>query len=337
MDNASYYNALAIACRGSYAKLSRALARFGTWENAWKNTHGAPDPRREDLILQKNGITLALSDDPVYPSPLKEAPLPPFGLYYKGDLRYATPAVAIVGTRAATPEGKATAWSFARALAQAGIPIISGLALGIDAEAHRGALEAGGKMIAVLGTPLDSVYPRQHHALAQEILDAGGALVSEFAIGHPYHASNFLARNRIVSGLSTAVLIVEAPERSGTLATARFALEQNRDIFVVPGSIASRNYKGSHALIKAGATLVTSPEDILLQLGVERPSAETIFPALTDTEQRIITALQNGGATAEQLLTATDLELSELYQILASLTIKCIIKELNGKYSLTNN
>ncbi len=337
MDNASYYNALAIACRGSYTKLSRALARYGTWKNAWGRVRGAPDPRHERRILDEHGIALTLCDDAAYPPLLKEAPVRPFGLYIKGDLRYKTPAVAIIGTRAASPEGKTTARSFARSLARAGIPIISGLALGIDAEAHRGALEAGGKTVAVLGTPLDSVYPKQHHALAEEILKTGGALVSEFAIGHPYHASNFLSRNRIISGLSTAILIIEAPERSGTLATARFALEQNRDIFVIPGSIASRNYKGSHELIKAGAALVTSPEDILTHLGITGPDMHATLPALTDPEQRIICAIRDGHATADRLLCATDMELSELYQFLALLAIKGIIKELNGKYHLNNN
>ncbi|MBU6141966.1 DNA-processing protein DprA [Patescibacteria group bacterium] len=334
MDNASYYNALAIAYRGSYAKLSRALARYGTWKDAWAHFQDAPDPQRERRILDDHRIELLLREDGAYPFLLREAPVPPFGLYSKGDLNYTMPAVAVIGTRAATAEGKATARSFARALAQAGIPIISGLALGIDAEAHRGALEVGGKTIAVLGTPLDSVYPKQHHALANEIVSSGGALVSEFAIGHPYHASNFLSRNRIISGLSTAILIVEAPERSGTLATARFALEQNRDIFVIPGSITSRNYKGSHELIKAGAALVTSPEDIFMHLGIAGPGTETELPNLTEPEQRILAAVRDGHTTAEKMLEATGAELTELYQLLASLTIKGILKELNGKYSL---
>jgi len=334
MGDEKYYNAAAVALRSSYAKLSRSLEKYGSWKSVWENTKNAPDPDKEYAKLAKLGIKLLLKEDDAYPALLREIPLPPFGIYVLGNLEHADPAVAIIGTRAATPQGKSTAKIFASALAQAGIPIISGLALGIDAEAHRGALDAGGKTIAVLGTPLDNFYPKQNERLAEEILKNDGAIISEFPLGHAYHPSNFLARNRIVSGLSRGVLIVEAPERSGSLATARFAIEQNRDIFVIPGNINLHNYKGSNSLIKSGAMLVTQPEDILEFLNIIPDAGEGNLPELTEEEQSIVEAIKSGPISIEQILNVTDSEIIKLNQLLALLTIKGIIKELNGKYSI---
>lgn len=340
MDDAKYYNAVTIALKNSYAKVSRSLGKYGSWKAAWENTKNAPDPEKEYAKLLNSGIRLFLKEDADYPALLREIPLPPFGIYVLGNLGHADPAVGIIGTRAATPQGKAVAKTFATALAQAGIPIISGLALGIDAEAHRGALDAGGpgragKTIAVMGTPLDNFYPKQNSLLAREILKNDGAIISEFPLGHPYHPSNFLARNRIVSGLSRGILIIEAPERSGSLATARFAIEQNRDIFVIPGNINSHNYKGSNALIKSGAMLVTQPEDILEYYNMIPAADGNNLQALTEEEQKITDAIKLGPVSAEKILNVTDMEISRLNQLLALLTIKGIIKELNGKYSIS--
>lgn len=334
MDDAKYYNAAAVALKGSYAKLSRSLEKYGSWKKTWENIKDAPDPEKEYAKLANLDIRLLLKEDAAYPALLREIPLPPFGIYVLGNLEYADPAVAIIGTRAATPQGRATAKTFAASLAQAGIPIISGLALGIDAEAHRGALEANGKTIAVLGTPLDNLYPKQNEQIAVEILKNDGAIISEFPLGHAYHPSNFLARNRIVSGLSRGILIVEAPERSGSLATARFAIDQNRDIFVIPGNISSHNHKGSHALIKSGAMLVTQPEDILEFLNVIPETTDKNISELTEDEQLIVEVVKTGPLSTEQILDATGSEISKLNQLLALLTIKGIIKELNGKYSI---
>lgn len=334
MDDAKYYNAAAIGLKNSYAKLSRSLEKYGSWKSVWENIRNAPDPEKEFARLTSLGIKLLLKESSDYPVLLREIPLPPFGIYVLGNLEHSDPAVGIIGTRAATPHGKATAKTFAITLARAGVPIISGLALGIDAEAHRGTLDASGKTIAVLGTPLDNFYPKQNSLLAREILKNGGAIISEFPLGHTYSPSNFLARNRIVSGLSRGILIVEAPERSGSLATARFAIDQNRDIFVIPGNINSNNYKGSNALIKSGAMLVTQPEDILEYYNLTSAESGGKNETLTDEEQLIINAVKSGPISAEQILNTTDLEISRLNQLLALLTIKGIIKELNGKYSL---
>ena len=216
-----------------------------------------------------------------FPSLLREIPDAPRKLYYLGAPLGDEQKIAIVGTRKASLSGLGYAKKFATELAQAGLTIVSGLALGIDSAAHEGALAAGGKTIAVLACGLDTVYPPQNRKLAKKIIDSGGTLVSEYEPGQRAYPANFLARNRIVSGLSLGVLAVEAPERSGTLATCRFAVEQNRDVFVIPGALNNPNYVGSNALIKIGAALVTEPRDILEPLGLwdENKSGTSSLPA----------------------------------------------------------
>lgn len=208
-------------------------------------------------------------DDSAYPALLKETVGFPETLHYIGEL----PAndelcVSIVGTRKATREGLALAHETAKELAKRGFTIVSGLALGIDGAAHEGALVAKGKTIAVLANGLDSIYPKQHEHLAKLIVENGGCIISEYPDGTPSYPNQFLERNRIVSGLSIATIVIEAPERSGSLATARNAVEQGREVFIFPGSVNHTNYKGSHRLIRDGARLVTNFSDILEDLGM---------------------------------------------------------------------
>lgn len=204
--------------------------------------------------------------DPRYPALLREIPDPPLALFVRGDLRnLAPPCLSMVGARNPTPQGRETARSFARALAQKGLVVVSGLARGIDGAAHLGALESG-TTVAVCGNGLDIVYPRAHRALADRIAD-GGALVSEFPAATPPRKQHFPMRNRVISGMSLGTLVVEAGLRSGSLITARLAAEQNREVFAVPGSINSPQAKGCHELIKKGVTLVESIDDILLETG----------------------------------------------------------------------
>lgn len=208
-------------------------------------------------------ITLA---DAYYPARLLEIDQPPPVLYAKGNLQVLRrPGLAIVGSRHATPQGELTAEAFACSLCQAGFSVISGLALGIDGAAHRGALQADGATIAVVGTGLDIVYPARHKGLAHQIAQHG-LLVSEYALGTPSISYHFPRRNRIISGLSEGCLVVEANIDSGSLITARMAIEQGREVFAIPGSIHSPVAKGCHALIKQGAKLVESTEDILGEL-----------------------------------------------------------------------
>lgn len=216
-------------------------------------------------------LTLA---DAAYPKQLLEIPDPPALLYIAGDARLlCSPALAIVGSRNATPQGLRNAHAFARTLSDAGLAIVSGLAIGVDSEAHRGGLEGSGSTIAVLGTGIDVIYPRRNAPLADDILSRG-ALVSEFPLGTEPHAGNFPRRNRLISGLARGCLVVEAAVDSGSLISARLAADQGREVFAIPGSIHSPLSKGCHALIKQGAKLVESAQDVLDELGIPARRAE---------------------------------------------------------------
>jgi DNA processing protein len=218
------------------------------------------------------GHSIVTLGDEAYPRALLEIPDPPALLYAVGRVELLNrPALAIVGSRNASAQGERNAESFAKALSDAGLSIVSGLALGIDAAAHRGGLAGVGSTIAVLGTGIDVLYPRRNAELAQQI-EARGVLLSEFALGIAPAAQNFPRRNRLISGLAQGCLIVEAALVSGSLITARAAADQGREVFAIPGSIHSPLSKGCHALIKSGAKLVESAEDILAELGGFRPS-----------------------------------------------------------------
>ncbi|MBI3046322.1 MAG: DNA-protecting protein DprA [Candidatus Harrisonbacteria bacterium] len=329
-----YYNALNLLYQSDYPKLKKAKEKFLTWESACQHEKNKlKDADQEWQRLENLNIRLILKEDKTFPPLLKEIAWPPFGIYVLGDISYRQPALAIVGTRNATPLGKELARSFAQGLARTGLTIISGLALGIDESGHRGALDANGKTIAVLGTALDNLYPKQNEGLAKNILESGGAIISEYPLNQEYHPQNFLIRNRLISGLADGVLIIEAPEKSGALATAKFALEQNREVFVVPGNVKAQNYKGSNALIKAGATPVTEPEDLLNYFGISAKT-EGDKPAASENslEENILHALKKENLSIEQLQGDTALSLSALNKNLAMLVIKGIIKESNGKY-----
>lgn len=246
----------------------------------------------------QNSIRQYSLDNSSVPPELREIPGPPEALWVRGTLPpLNSPRVAIVGTRKATAEGRATAREIARELAERSVVVVSGLALGIDAAAHEGALSGNGLTVAVLGNGVDQVYPPSHEQLARRILERGGCLVSEYPPGTPALPHQFLARNRIVSGLSRGVVIIEAPARSGTLATARHALEQGREVFVLPGPARHPNFAGSHRLIRDGARLVARAADILEDLGIAEPpagSAETPEPA-NDAQRKIFDALRAAG------------------------------------------
>ena len=228
--------------------------------------------------------------DAAYPGALLQVEDPPLLLYALGSLVPRWQAgedtdlacVAVVGSRNPTPQGEVNARQFARALAEAGLCVVSGLALGIDGAAHDGALLGGGLTIAVVGTGLDRVYPRRHLALAHRIAQQG-ALLSEFALGSPPLTHHFPRRNRIISGLSRGTLVVEAALQSGSLITARMAAEQGKDVLAIPGSIHSPQSRGCHWLINQGARLVESAQDVLQELGLNPPSArpEAVAPSAT--------------------------------------------------------
>ena len=239
----------------------------------------------EIAVVRKLGGDILLLDDGVYPSSLREIYDPPIVLYVKGAWAECLdqPCIGVVGSRKCSTYGQNAAMMLARDLAQRGLTVVSGFARGIDAAAHRGALDAGGRTVAVLGTGIDEVYPRDHKKLAEEILAGGGALVSQFPLGTPPVSENFPYRNRIISGLSLGILVVEAAENSGSLITARLAMEQNREVFAVPGNITSRNSFGTNYLIKgAGAKLVQQWQDIAEELP-QQLAARLLPPPFTET------------------------------------------------------
>src|SRR5215217_1889072 len=271
---------------------AKLLERFGSAEAVYKATRAELEqlrlpPEAVDTIIARDllaraeaeitavkqlGGDILLLDDGVYPSFLREIYDPPIVLYVKGAWSDCLdrPCIGVVGSRRCSTYGQNAANMLARDLAERGMTVVSGFARGIDAAAHRGALEASGRTVAVLGTGIDEVYPREHKKLAAEILDRGGALVSQFPLGTPPVSENFPYRNRIISGLSLGILVVEAAENSGSLITARLAIEQNREVFAVPGNITSRNSFGTNYLIKgAGAKLVQQWQDVAAELPQE--------------------------------------------------------------------
>ena len=344
MKEKLYYNAINIALNSDYRKI-KALSpthnnlsggiKTKTWEDAWfsiKNGFPDIDPEKEFEKIDKAGVKLILSEDKNFPKNLNEMPWPPLAIYIQGNLEPAT-SIAIVGTRKVTPHGKLLAKQIAKDLSQSGIQIISGLAMGVDESAHSGTLEGNGKTIAVLPTGLGNIYPRQNHALSQKIIKSGGALVSEFHFDYKPYISSFIQRNRIVSALSLATIIIEAPERSGALATARFAIEQNREVLVVPGPADHPNYKGSHKLIREGAGLVTCASDILEDLGLKKEGPATLFDQvknikITDEEKTVLEAINQLGwpVSVDKISEVTKIQVQKANQIIAFLTIKGILK-----------
>jgi DNA processing protein len=275
-------------------------------------------------------LTLA---DAEYPARLLDLPDPPTVLYVRGRVECLNRnALAIVGSRNATPQGAGNARAFARALAEQGFCIVSGLALGIDAAAHQGALEAGGTTIAVVGTGADRLYPARNQVLAQEIAEKG-TIVSEFPLGTPATASNFPRRNRIISGLSRGVLVVEAAVESGSLITARLAGEQGRDVFAIPGSIHSPQSRGCHRLIRQGAKLVETANDILEEFGQPALRHETglLRPEPADPRQALV--LDRAGhdpVTIDDLVAGTGLTADTLSVILLQLELDGRVTSLSG-------
>ena len=271
--------------------------------------------------LEQSGHHLMMWDDPTYPGLLEELPDAPPLLFIAGDpALLAQPQLAMVGSRRASRPGLDNATAFARSLARGGFVITSGLALGIDGAAHQGALDVGGKTIAVLGTGLQCLYPRRHVGLAERMIESGGALVSEMPLDCAPQAANFPRRNRIISGLSLGVLVVEASPSSGSLITARLAAEQGREVYAIPGSIHHPGARGCHQLIRQGAALVESVEDVLQALrGWQQgaPSNEAPPQVQQASSHPLLVQLRAAPMTSEALAVAARQPLS---QVLAELT-----------------
>lgn len=336
-----------------FAASRLALEKFGLKPNTIQELHDSSMLENANAEIERlealHARVITLEDED-YPALLREIHDPPIALYVRGDLpkAYAQPCLAVVGSRRCSTYGVNTAQMLARDLAANGLTIVSGMARGIDAAAHRGALEAEGQTIAIVGTGLETTYPKEHKGLEAEIM-VQGAVISEFPLGTPPLPQNFPYRNRILSGLCFGVLVVEAAEHSGSLITARLAYEQGREVFAVPGNITSQTSFGPNYLIKDGAKLVQQWRDVVEELpldlkekilGVQRGTdkkdnnIQPLFPAVefSATERQLLEILSTDvPAHIDQLLLSSGLASAELMNALLSLEMKDRIRELPGK------
>jgi DNA processing protein len=291
-------------------------------------------------LCRRSGVRIIPRGDAPYPPPLEDIPDPPCLLYARGTIEPRDQlAIALVGSRRCTPYGVRIAERLAGALARVGLTVVSGLARGIDAAAHRGALRAGGRTLAVMANGLAQVYPPEHDDLAREVA-AAGAVLSEMPMHQPPISELFTRRNRIISGLCLGVVVVEATPRSGSLSTARHAVEQNREVFAVPGPVDSLPSQGCHRLIRDGARLVETVDDILDELGPlvreVRPSPEETpvrHPAelaLSDLERSLLGRLDDNPVAVDELIARTGLTASQVLATLSVLEVRRLVRRLPG-------
>jgi DNA processing protein len=314
---------------GIGAELTRRIAR----------ARDEIDVQTQLELCAAHGIRILTDHDDDYPRALREIYDPPAILFVKGQiLPQDALGVAIVGSRHATQYGIAQAERLAGSLARAGLTITSGLARGIDAAAHRGALAAGGRTLAVLGSGLLAIYPPEHGELAEQVI-AQGALISELPPHSPPLAAAFPQRNRIITGMSLGVLVVEASTRSGALISARHAMEQGREVFAVPGRIDSRMSHGCHRLIRDGAKLVETPDDVLEELGplvapAQNAAGEEVHhPAellLNEIEQQVLAAISGEPITIDDVLAASNLPTPQVLSTISVLEMRHLVRRLSG-------
>jgi DNA processing protein len=360
MDSLCYYIGFNLVRGIGSIRLRALIDAFGNVERAWKapaealqaagldrrslenllQTRARVDLEVEVRRLAAAGIQALSWEDPAYPPLLREVPAPPPLLYIRGQLQPEDAwAVAVVGTRRISSYGREVTRRLVSALARSGITIVSGLARGVDGVAHRAALEAGGRTIAVLGSGLDQIYPPEHRDLARQIV-AAGALLSEYALGTQPEAANFPPRNRIISGLSLGVLVTEAGQNSGALITASYAGEQGRDVFAVPGSILSPGCSGTNRLIQDGARLVLEVADILRELNLtmvaEQAEARQVLPA-TAEEAALLKCLGSEPLHVDELRQAAGMPIAQVTSTLALMELKGMVRQVGGmKYVAAN-
>ncbi|MGB7290863.1 MAG: DNA-processing protein DprA [Thermodesulfobacteriota bacterium] len=314
---------------GIGGKTAEAIKNFSDWESVNSAIEN----------LRRLGFKLVSITDKDYPKNLSKIYYPPSILYFHGEIFPSDElALAVVGTRAADRYGRVVTETLSSELASMGITIVSGMARGIDSVAHAAALKSGGRTIAVLGSGLDVIYPPENKNLYNQISE-NGAVISEFPLGSEPDAVNFPKRNRIISGLSLGVLVIQASERSGSLITASFALEQNREVFAVPGNVASKLSRGTNALIKKGAKLVDSIEDILGEVDsfrrlkpIESPvDISSILERLNGDGKRIFSTITNEPIHIDDIITQSGFEPHRVLSTLLSLELEGFITQLPGK------
>jgi len=345
----------AVTVRRMAERFGSCSAVFGCSEAELREVPGIGDEKarlfceelkqaRADEELERasrTGVKLVTWVDEGYPALLKQIADPPLVLYVAGAVEALDrPSVAVVGTRHPTVYGRETSRRFGYQLAAAGYTVVSGLALGIDTEAHAGALQANGRTVAVLGGALDCLFPRENQALARDIARKGGAVVSEYPFGRQPDRQTFPMRNRIVSGLCKGVLVIEAPLNSGTLITVEQALDQNRCVMAVPGRLDSPASQGSHRLIRNGARLVTSVDDVIeevqdLLAGMRRPEAreersgrEATRPAaaLSADERALMARIEEDGTPVDALIRGSGFDAGKVNALLVGLQIKRLVR-----------
>lgn len=335
-----------------YDSIQKIRAYFGSYQAAWESNMpelaavGLSGERAEAIVkaretirpdeemrkLVSQSIALITSGEAEFPQEFTNIASPPFYLYIKGRISPAKPRFAVVGTRKATPYGKQACEKIIRDLAErTEVEIVSGLAQGIDTEAHKAAVANNLKTIGVLGSGMDraSLFPPENWSLAEEIVKKGGAVISEYPPGSPALKHHFPARNRIISGLSLGVLVVEAPEKSGALITANFALEHGRDVFAVPGQMFSANAAGVNYLIQQGAKLVTGADDIIEELKLpQKTMARKIETSLTGEREKTILEILAEPASVDELKAKTNLPTPEIISCLSMLELKGFIRPM---------
>lgn len=341
-------------CRSLLERFGSAGKALGAPESALRDVPGVGPKVAEKIagarrevdasgeldLCRRMGVRLIPRGEPGYPTMLGDIPDPPSLLYVRGTIEPADEiAVALVGSRKCTPYGLRVAERLAASLARVGLTVISGLARGIDAAAHRGALGAGGRTIAVLANGLSEVYPPEHDELAREVA-ARGAVISESPMGQQPLAGLFPMRNRIISGMSLGVVVVEATPRSGSLTTAKHAMEQNREVFAVPGPVDSLPSRGCHHLIRDGARLVENVDDILEELGPlvrpvrhapeQPPVRHPAELSLSDQERSLLGRLDDTPRPVDELIAASGLTASQAMATLSVLEMRRLVRRLPG-------
>lgn len=353
MDDKKYWIGFNLIKGIGAVRMQALIQYFGDLEAAWKASPAELAEARLGKILiervvqaregvdlekvwekiQNQGITILTWQDESYPQRLKEIDQPPPVLYIRGEyLPDDLFAVAIVGTRRVTPYGRQITEELSAFLAANGITVISGLARGVDAIAHQSTLKAGGRSIGVLGSGVDKIYPPEHRGLAEQMIKHG-AIISDYAPGTPPDASNFPPRNRIISGLSLAVVVIEAGETSGALITAEFAAEQGREIFAVPGSILAPQSKGTNKLIQNGALPLLSVNDLMQALDLtrvgEHKAARKIIPA-DETEARLMNVLGSEPLHVDEIRNQSELPIEKVSAALALMELKGMVRQVGG-------
>ncbi|MGC1375127.1 MAG: DNA-processing protein DprA [Anaerolineales bacterium] len=353
MDDKRYWVGFNLVKGIGAVRLQALLNAFGDLETAWnaslfdlagaglspklaqRVTQMRASVNLDDFVAKAEaaGIRILTWQDDEYPQHLKEIDQPPPVLYLRGEIAAEDDwAVAIVGTRAVTPYGRQVTEELATALSHNGVTIVSGLARGVDAVAHSAAIKAGGRTIAVLGSGVDKIYPPENRPMAEKIC-SHGAVVSDYAPGTPPESANFPPRNRIISGLSMAVVVVEAGDTSGALITAEFAAEQGRDVFAIPGSIYAPQSKGTNRLLSNGAKTLLIPQDVLealdLTRNVERREIRKVLPADT-TEAALLDMLGAEPVHVDEIRNRTGLPIEKVSSALTMMELKGMVRQVGG-------